>query len=97
MEIIFDFFIKGLMIAVIFGVPAGAIGVLTVQRTLEKGFLYGFFTGMGSTAAELIYASISVFGITIISDFLLQYHAPSQFLSKIKKVEVFEDDENRRT
>lgn len=83
MEIAYNFFVKGLMIAVIFGVPAGAIGALTIQRTLEKGFFYGFFTGMGSTAAELIYASISVFGITFISDFLLQYKIPIRIIGSI--------------
>lgn len=35
---------KGLLIGLIFGVPAGAIGALTIQRTLEGGFLYGFLT-----------------------------------------------------
>lgn len=31
-------FWKGLLIGLIFGVPAGAIGALTIGRTLEKGF-----------------------------------------------------------
>lgn len=83
MEVAYLFFIKGLIIAVIFGVPAGAIGALTIQRTLEKGFLYGFVTGMGSTAAELIYAAVSVFGINIISDFLLRYEIPIRISGNI--------------
>ena len=68
-----SFFLKGLLIAIVFGVPAGAIGALTIQRTLEKGFRFGFATGLGSTAADLIYAAVSVFGISVISDFLIQY------------------------
>lgn len=65
-----EYFWKGLLIGLIFGVPAGAIGALTIGRTLEKGFLAGFLTGMGSSAADLIYSCVGVFGITVISDFL---------------------------
>lgn len=65
-----EYFWKGLLIGLIFGVPAGAIGALTIGRTLEKGFAAGFLTGMGSTAADLIYACAGVFGITVVADFL---------------------------
>lgn len=65
-----EYFWKGLLIGLIFGVPAGAIGALTIGRTLEKGFAAGFLTGMGSSAADLIYACAGVFGITVVSDFL---------------------------
>lgn len=64
------YLLKGLLIGMIFGVPAGAIGALTIQRTLEKGFRAGIVTGMGSSAADLIYSCVGIFGITIISDFL---------------------------
>lgn len=46
-----EYFCKGLLIGFIFGVPAGAIGALTIGRTLDKGFTAGFLTGMGSSAA----------------------------------------------
>lgn len=68
-------FLKGLLIGLVFGVPAGAIGALTIQRTLEKGFFAGLVTGAGSSAADLLYSCISVFGITIISDFLTAHQA----------------------
>lgn len=61
---------KGLLIGIIFGVPAGAIGALTIQRTLEGGFWYGFITGIGSSVADVLYASVGLFGITMITDFL---------------------------
>ena len=32
------YFLRGLLIGLVFGVPAGAIGALTIRRTLEKGF-----------------------------------------------------------
>lgn len=65
-----EYICKGLLIGLIFGVPAGAIGALTIGRTLEKGFAAGFLTGMGSSAADLIYSCVGVFGITAVSDVL---------------------------
>ena len=62
-------FLKGILIGLIFGVPAGAVGAMTVQRTWE----HGIKAGMGSSVADCIYAAIGAFGLTIISDFLLQY------------------------
>ncbi|MDO5294871.1 MAG: LysE family transporter [bacterium] len=67
---ILELFAKGLIIGMIFGIPAGAIGALTIQRTLEGGFLYGFITGLGSSVADTIYAIAGVFGITLITGFL---------------------------
>ena len=78
--VISSYFIKGLVIAVIFGVPAGAVGALTIQRTVERGFLYGFVTGMGSSAADLVYAAIAVFGITAVSDFLISAQIPIRLI-----------------
>lgn len=66
-------FLKGILIGLIFGVPVGAVGAMTVQRTWEHGIRAGLLTGMGSSIADCIYAAIGAFGLTIISDFLLQY------------------------
>ena len=66
-------FFKGILIGLIFGVPVGAVGAMTVQRTWEHGIKAGLLTGMGSFIADCIYAAIGAFGLTIISDFLLQY------------------------
>ncbi len=56
------YFLRGLLIGLVFGVPAGAIGALTIQRTLEKGFFSGLITGAGSSAADLIYSCVGVCG-----------------------------------
>lgn len=64
---------KGILIGLIFGVPVGAVGAMTVQRTWEHGIGAGLFTGMGSSVADCIYAGIGAFGLTMVSDFLLGY------------------------
>ena len=66
-------FLKGLLIALIFGLPAGSIGVLCVNNSIQKGFIHGFVTGLGSTLADTFYAVIGAFGISIVSAFLQQH------------------------
>lgn len=70
-----NYLIKGLMIGIVFGVPAGVVGVLSIQRVLTQGAFAGLMTGMGSSAADMFYACVGVFGLTVISDFLLQYQS----------------------
>lgn len=66
-----SYLLKGLLIGLVFGVPAGAIGALTIQRALSHGFQAGFLTGLGSSAADMLYACVGICGLTMVSDFLL--------------------------
>ena len=75
-----NYLIRGLMIGLIFGVPAGAIGALTIQRTLSNGFYAGLVTGLGSSAADLLYACVGAFGMTLVSGFLTRYQRPISLL-----------------
>ncbi len=68
-----SYLIKGITVGLVFGVPAGAIGALTIQRSLAYGFWAGLLTGLGSSAADVLYACVGVFGLTIISDLLVKY------------------------
>ncbi len=67
------FFGRGILIGLLFGIPAGAVGALTVHRTLKKDIGAGLITGLGSSAADCFYACIGAFGLTRISDFLSTY------------------------
>lgn len=75
-----NYLIRGLLIGLIFGVPAGAIGALTIQRTLNGGFSAGLTTGLGSSAADLLYAYVGIFGVTLVSDFLTRHQRPISLL-----------------
>lgn len=70
-----NYLLKGLVIGVVFGVPAGVVGVLSIQRVLTQGAFAGFLTGIGSSVADVFYACVGVFGITFISDFLLKHQS----------------------
>lgn len=67
------FFLRGVLIGLLFGVPAGAVGAMTVQRTWNYGIKAGLFTGLGSSVADCIYACVGTFSLTVISEFLLKY------------------------
>lgn len=63
----------GIAIGLLFGLPVGAVGAMTVQRTWNHGIRAGLLTGFGSSVADCFYAAVGVFGLTLISDFLLKY------------------------
>lgn len=70
-----SFIMKGILIGLLFGMPAGAVGAMTAQRTLNYGLKAGLLTGLGSSAADCLYACIGAFGLTLVSDFLLRYQS----------------------
>lgn len=53
--------------------PVGPIGVLCIQRTLSKGRLSGFSSGLGAASADAVYGAIAGFGITVVSSLLLDH------------------------
>ncbi|EFN90385.1 translocator protein, LysE family [Prevotella amnii CRIS 21A-A] len=63
---ILDFIFKGLLIGIIASAPMGPVGILCIQRTLNKGRWYGFITGLGATLSDVIYALIVGFGMSFI-------------------------------
>lgn len=67
---IIQFIVKGLIIGIIASAPMGPVGVLTVQRTLNKGRWYGFVTGIGAAISDILYAAISLVGISLVMDFI---------------------------
>ncbi|MCQ2221624.1 MAG: LysE family transporter [Prevotella sp.] len=67
---ILDIIIKGMMIGIIASAPMGPVGVLCVQRTLNKGRWFGFVTGIGACISDLIYALITGYGMSFVMDFV---------------------------
>lgn len=71
-----NYLLTGVLIGLIFGIPAGAVGAMTVQQTVTGGIKAGLLTGLGSSAADCLYAVIGVSGLTVVSDALLLYRVP---------------------
>ena len=66
-----SFFIRGLLIGLSIAATVGPMSVLCIQRTLNKGQLYGLVSGLGIATADAVYGSIAAFGLTLITNFLI--------------------------
>ena len=64
--------LKGFVAGLAVAIPIGPVGLLATQRILANGRTHGLVCGLGSATAEVIYSSIVAFGLTIISDFLVE-------------------------
>ena len=67
---ILDFVFKGMLIGIIASAPMGPVGILCVQRTLNKGRWCGFVTGVGAAASDMLYAGITGLGMSFVTDFV---------------------------
>ncbi len=61
---------RGLAIGVIISAPMGPVGILCIQRTLEKGRKAGFYTGVGAALSDLVYCLLTGFGLSFVEEFL---------------------------
>ena len=66
-----ELLIKGMIIGFSIAAPVGPIGILCIQRTLSYGNIQGLVTGLGAATADAVYGFIAAFGLTFISDFLV--------------------------
>src|SRR5579864_881735 len=69
------FFLRSLLIGLSIAATIGPMSVLCIQRTLQKGHLYGLVSGLGIATADGFYGSVAGFGLTIISAFLVSQQA----------------------
>ena len=67
MDLVLYTIIRGLAIGILVSAPMGPIGVLCIQRTLNKGRWSGFVTGLGASISDLGYAVLIVFGVFPVS------------------------------
>ena len=64
---------KGVLVGLVIAVPAGPVGVLCIRRTIFNGRLAGFVSGLGAATADAIFGIIAGFGLTFVSNLLLDY------------------------
>ena len=57
----------------------GPIGLLCVQRTLNKGQWHGFFSGVGAAFSDVLYAGIICLGLGFVTKFITD----NQYILKI--------------
>jgi threonine/homoserine/homoserine lactone efflux protein len=64
-------FLRGFLIGFSIAAVLGPIGVLCVRRTLARGFLHGFVSGLGAASADACYAAIAAFGVSAVATLLV--------------------------
>ena len=83
-ETILDILWKGFIIGVIVSAPLGPVGVLCIQRTLNKGRWYGFVTGVGASLSDICYALLTGY-MAIIAGALTWWFGITYFVNKVRK------------
>ena len=68
---ILSLLLQGTIIGFSIAAPVGPIGVLCIRRTLAKGRLAGLISGLGAATADVVYGCIAGFGLTFVSQFLV--------------------------
>ncbi len=66
-------FYRGLLLGLMIAAPVGPIGLLCIRRTLQKGLLIGFATGLGAAVADTLFAAMAALGVAAIMDFIEHY------------------------
>lgn len=66
-------FFKGILIGFLASIPLGPVGVVCIQRTLSKSSRSGFVSGLGAASADLIFATIAAFFLSVVLSFIEDY------------------------
>ncbi len=74
---------RGFIIGLLVSLPMGPLNMLTIQRTLNRGRWHGFVTGLGALLSDIIYALITLVGLSFMSDFLTVHESELQWLGSI--------------
>ncbi|MCM1028529.1 MAG: LysE family transporter [Pseudoflavonifractor sp.] len=83
METILYIIFAGIMIGILISAPMGPIGVLVIQRTLNRGRRKGLATGLGASLSDIIYCLLTAFGLSFVNDFIASHRAPLQLAGSL--------------
>ncbi len=64
----------GILIGLVSAIPVGPVGIICFQRALAKNRLSGLVTGLGSSFADALLASVGAFSITVVFTFIKHQH-----------------------
>lgn len=80
---ILDLLVKGFIVGIVVSAPLGPVGVLCIQRTLNKGRWFGFVTGLGAALSDICYALITGYGMSFMDDLILKHQMFLQVVGSI--------------
>ncbi len=65
------YWFKGLILGFSIAAPVGPMALLCIQRTLNRGRLYGLVSGLGIATADAFYGAVAGFGLSFVTNFLV--------------------------
>lgn len=83
-----DILLKGILLGLTVSMPLGPVGIILINRTIKRGFLSGFFSGLGLSTADTLLAVLSGLGFTVIISFLKEERLVITILSGLVLIAV---------
>lgn len=68
--------LKSLLLGIAIAAPLGPIGLLCINRTLQRGFWAGFAGGVGTAVADGVYAALAALGFATFAGVLAMIDTP---------------------
>jgi threonine/homoserine/homoserine lactone efflux protein len=65
-----EILLKGIILGLAVSMPPGPIGIVLINRTIKRGLLSGFFSGLGLASADTLLAVLSGLGFTVLISFI---------------------------
>jgi len=82
-SMLIHWFLKGFLIGFLVSVPVGPMAVLVIQRTANRDFRSGFFSGIGVALTDTFWAVIASFSLSYIIAFLRTYQLLIQIIGAV--------------
>jgi threonine/homoserine/homoserine lactone efflux protein len=65
------YLLEGIVVGFFLATPIGPIGILCVRHSLVYGHRHGLVVGLGGATGDIVYATVAVFGVSLISSFII--------------------------
>ena len=73
----------GIVIGLIVAAPIGPVNLICIRRTLAYGPINGFYAGLGAALGDGIFAIVTAFGLTAVSQWIEGYSTPLTLLGGV--------------
>ncbi len=62
--------LKAFLVGLCASAPVGPIAILVIQKSLSKGHLSGFVTGLGASVVDTLYALVAIFALAMAQELI---------------------------
>ncbi len=83
MTLLWITFATGFGLGLAIAMPVGPISLLCIQQALTRGFGAGLAAGLGVALADAAYGAVAAFGLTAITNFLVNLQTPLRVLGLV--------------